>query len=703
VPGTRRGGHGQALAGSVTSAPILRRTLPMSPTRRALSVPALALLACLPVHAGDWPQVGGEGARKYSTRAQITPANVGDLEVAWEYHTGEIERRGAFASASAKVEVNPILLPPGAGGHLVLCTPFSRVVALDPATGRERWVFEPNIRIGGYATPGDPQGLKNPPFANCRGVAHWADRAAPPDAACAERLLLATHDLRLMALDARTGRLCPGFGDNGIVNVEPDVLAAQPPAIVGEVKFPGPPLVVNDVVVVGTSVRDFHRANAPNGAVRAFDARSGAPRWLFDPVPRSAADPAYAGWTPESAAATGAGNAWGMMSADAARGLVFVPTSGPSPDYYGGTRPGDNRYADSIVALRGATGEVAWHFQTVHHDVWDYDNAAQPALVELVKDGRPFPAVVQATKTGMVYIFHRESGEPYFPIEERPVPQGGVPGEKLSPTQPFPVKPPPLVPHEFRDEDFWGITPWERARCVETYKAARRGPIFTPPSLEGTIVVPSPAGGVNWGGVAIDPVSKLLVVSVLRMGHFAQLIPVERLQEKPGGSMAENMMGAPVALAGTPYALKQMALLAPPASLCTAPPFAELVGVDLERGEIRWRSTLGTWERSLPPPMAGAPFSLPLPLPWGTPTFAGPLVTAGGLVFIGATADDRFRAFELATGRELWSDRLPTSAFSLPMSYEADGRQFVVVAAGGHAFIYPKPGDLVRAYALPAR
>jgi quinoprotein glucose dehydrogenase len=322
-------------------------------------------------------------------------------------------------------------------------------------------------------------------------------------------------------------------------------------------------------------------------------------------------------------------------------------------------------------------------------------------MVELAKDGKPFPAVIQATKTGMLYIFHRDTGEPYFPIEERPVPQGGVPGEALSPTQPFPVKPPPLVPHEFRDEDFWGMTSWERTRCIEHFKEARRGAIFTPPSLEGTIVVPSTAGGVNWGGVAIDPRSKVLVTNVLRMAHFAQLIPIEKVQGLGEGNIEENMMGAPGILRGTPYALKQMALLAPPASLCTAPPYAQLVAVDLEHGEILWKQTLGTWDRSLPPPMAGAPFSLPLPLEWGTPTFAGPMVTAGALVFIGATGDDKFRAFDLMSGRELWENELPTSAFSLPMSYEVNGRQYVVIAAGGHAFVYPKPGDLVRAYALP--
>ncbi len=667
-----------------------------------LALPALAALGTAVAGAQSWSVVGGEGARKFAPYTAIDAGNVAQLEVAWDYHTGELTRRGEFVNSSARVQVNPILLPAEAGGHLMICTPFGRVVALDPARGTERWVFEPNIRIGGYATPGDPQGLKSPAFANCRGVAWWTDASAPVEAACRHRILLATHDLKLMALDARNGRLCPGFGKGGIVNVEPEVLTATPPADVGEVKFPGPPVVIGDVVVVGSTVRDFHRADAPDGAVRAFDARTGAPRWIFHPVPRTAADPAAAGWPGDSARHTGGANAWGMMSVDAARDLLFVPTSGPSPDYYGGTRPGDNRYADSIVALRGATGAVVWHFQTVHHDVWDYDNSAQPALVDLMKDGQPFPAVVQATKTGMLYIFHRESGEPYFPIEERSVPQGGVPGEALSPTQPFPVKPPPLVPHEFTDADFWGLTPWARRRCVEQFREARRGPIFTPPSLEGSIIVPSPAGGVNWGGVAIDPASKLLVVNVLRMAHFAQLVPLADAGGQPNGGAGNAMMGEPMALLGTPYAIRQMPLTAPPGLPCSAPPYAELVAVDLERGEIRWRSTLGTWERSLPPPMAGVPFSLPLPLKWGTPTFAGPMLTAGGLVFIGATGDDRFRAFDATTGRELWSARLPTSAFALPMSYEAEGRQFVVVAAGGHPFVYPKPGDLIRAWALPA-
>ncbi len=668
---------------------------------RAVATLAAAVLLNGMAQAQQWQFYGGDaGGQKFAPLRQITPANVGRLEIAWQYRTGELERQPAVQSGTAKVQVNPILLPAEAGGHLVICTPFGRVVALDPARGTERWTYDSRSRIGGYGTPEDPDGTASPGYANCRGVAWWRDGQAVAGAFCSQRILLATHDLRLIALDAPTGKACPGFGTNGIVDVEPAVLAASPPAVRGEVKFPGPPAVVGDVIAVGTSVRDFHRANAPNGAVRAFDARTGAPRWIFDPIPRTPGDPAWAGWTPEAAASTGAGNVWGLMSSDPARDLLFLPTSGPSPDFYGDTRPGDNRYTDSLVALRASTGEVVWHFQTVHHDVWDYDNTAQPTLVELSRDGRPFPAVVQATKTGMLYIFHRETGEPFFPIEERPVPQGGVAGEVLSPTQPFPVRPPPLVPHEFTAADFWGMTPWDLSACRKAYGGYRYGGIFMPPSLEGSIIWPSSAGGVNWGGVAVDPEARVLVTNVLRLGHYAQLIPAEQVAGVKD-SAAENMLGAPVRLLGTPYALKQGALLSPANQMpCTAPPYAELVAVDLQAGEILWRSTLGVWDHTLPPPIV-APYSLPLPLRWGTPGFGGPMLTAGGLAFIGATGDDRFRAFDLASGRELWAHALPTGAYAVPMSYESGGRQFVVVASGGHPFVYQKPGDQITAFALP--
>ncbi|MBC8451798.1 MAG: PQQ-binding-like beta-propeller repeat protein, partial [Rhodospirillaceae bacterium] len=474
---------------------------------------------------------GNSGGQQFSALDQINTDNVGQIEVAWQYRSGELERRSEFHNATAKVQVNPILLPIAAGGHLMICTPFNRIIALDPKTGVERWTYDPAVRIGGYATPDDPEGLKSPAFANCRGVTYWEDESLKESAVCRHRILTATNDLRLIGIDALSGKPCENFGDKGIIEIERSVLDADPPAAVGEVRFSNPPVVVNDVIIIGSGVRDNHRFNAPSGAVRAFDIRTGAPRWVFDPIPRDPADPMHAEWPDDSAKHTGGANVWGPISADEARDLVFLPTSGPSPDFFGGTRPGDNRYADSIVALRGSTGKVVWHFQTVHHDVWDYDNAAQPTLIELEKDDEPFPAVIQATKTGMVYIFHRETGEPFFPIEERPVPQDGVPGEQLSPTQPFPTKPPPLVPHDIGPDDFWGITFFDEGQCRKKYAGARLGPIFTPPSREGTIIIPATAGGMNWGGVAVDPNSKILIAKTLRMAHFAQLIPLDELDD----------------------------------------------------------------------------------------------------------------------------------------------------------------------------
>jgi quinoprotein glucose dehydrogenase len=656
----------------------------------------VAAIAAVGLHgvtlASEWSHyAGNQGGQQYSDLDQIDARNVANLEIAWQYRSGALERRSEFHNATAKVQVNPILLPAVAGGHLVLCSPFNRLIALDPATGAERWAHDPDVRIGGYATRNDPEGLKSPAFANCRGVAYFEDDEASADAQCRHRLLMATNDLRLIAVDARDGETCDGFGDGGSVNVEPAILGATPPAAIGEVRFQNPPLVINGIAIVGTSVRDNHRYNAPSGAVRAFDARTGAPRWEFDPIPRDPATAKRLGWTGDAATFTGGANVWGLMSADEERGLVFLPTSGPSPDFYGGTRPGDNRYADSVVALRASTGEVVWHFQTIHHDVWDYDNAAQPTLIELEKDGRPFPAVIQATKTGMLYIFHRETGEPYFDIEERPVPQNGVPGESLSPTQPFPVKPPPLVPHDFGPDDFWGISFVDRGACREKYAGARTGPIFTPPSTEGTIVVPSTAGGINWGGVAVDPGNRILVTKVLRMGHYVQLIPLAELEDVAETS-GENVMGSPGPLLGTPYAMKQGPFVSPMFTPCIAPPWAAVVAVDLVAGDILWQSALGVLDRLMP---------VPIPLKWGTAAFGGPIVTRGGLVFVGATQDDRFRAFDIDTGEELWSATLPTGAFAMPMTYQVDGRQFVVIASGGHPFIYPVPGDYLTAFALP--
>ncbi len=635
--------------------------------------------------AQEWSVWGGDpGGARYSALNQINVDTIDDLEIAWQVQTGAVEKYPEIANLFAGFQVNPILLPENAGRHLILCTPFHDIIALDPETGEERWRYEPDVHMGGYASDDDPEGKKSLPFKKCRGVSLWQD-SNDPSGFCASRILTGTTDLRLIALDARSGQPCPDFGANGEKDVN-DIYLTKKPAWRNEVQFYSPPVIIGDLMVIGTSVRDNHRIDAPSGAIRAFNVRTGEMAWEWDPIPRDASDPEYVNWDPKAAATTGGGNVWSMMSVDAERDLIFLPTTGPSVDFYGGNRPGDNRYADSIVALRGSTGELVWHFQTIHHDVWDYDNAAQPVLVDLVKDGKPFPAVIQATKTSMIYIFHRETGEPYFKIEERPVPTDGVMGEHLSPTQPFPVAPPPLSPHNFTFEDEWWLN---FGACADKYKDARVGPIFTPPSEEGTLVVPATAGGVNWGSVAIHKPSNTLITNVLNLLHFVQLIPNDKVNPD---ELSGETMGAPRPLIGTPYHLKQGPAMSPRFTPCNAPPFAKLVAVDLNDGTIKWDVPLGTIEKVAP---------IPLPIRWGAPSFSGGIVTGGNLIFIGATADDRFRAFNIENGEEIWSQKMPKGSFAHPMTYKINGRQYVVVVSGGHPFVDQDPGDFVTAFALP--
>lgn len=640
----------------------------------------------------EWMHYGGDaGGSHYSSLDQINRGNVGTLVRAWEYRTGDLDRhpdRKAFAS----FHVTPLLLPAAAGHSLVFCTPFNRLVALDPVTGKERWVFDPLLETG-------PVGTRY----NCRGVAYWQDPQPTATAACTHRLYMGTGDLRLFAIDARTGQPCADFGAGGSVAVKPLVLAeaedrarriGRPVSYRhGDVQFSSPPTVAGSVVVVGSANNTkFRRNDGPSGAVRAFDLRSGELRWSFDPVPRNPGDPEAANWTAEALAATGGANVWSLMSYDAGRDLLYLPTASAAPDFYGGTRPGDNRYANSVVALHAATGAVAWHYQLVHHDVWDIDLPAQPMLIDLALGDRRVPSVVQLTKMGLVFAFDRTSGAPVLPIEERSVPGGGVPGERLSPTQPFPVTVPPLVRAGLNPEDAWGYTFLDRAVCRKAIAGARHGQYYLPPSREGTVNFPGMAV-TNWGGGGFDPQRQLLIVPVNRAPTFTQLIPAGEVDQTTLSNPMAGLMGNPGRLAGTPYAQVFKPLLSPLFSPCNAPPWGELVALDLATGETRWRVPLGVLDKLV---------RLPLPLRWGTPTSGGPIVTAGGLVFIGATMDERFRAFDVETGEELWETTTPTAAMATPMTYQVAGRQFVVVAAGGHMWQYSfKIGDSLVAWRLP--
>lgn len=645
----------------------------MFPRHRVIGVLVLLVLGSLcfavPVMAAGWSHYGGDaGGQRHSAAAQITPANVGKLMPVWTYRTGDMETRAADMKHSA-FEGTPVLV----GGLLVFCTPFNEVIALDPGTGAQKWRYDPKVATG--FRPGNQ-------FV-CRGVTQWTDAGAAPGELCATRLFMGTVDSRLIALDVPTGQPCPGFGAHGQVQIDPGTEVIGP----GEFHITSPPAVARGVVIIGSAISDNRRADAPRGTVRAFDARTGATLWDFNPVTRGAKD-FPADWLHGSAARTGHANVWAPMSADEARGLFFLPTSSPSPDFFGGERVGDNRYANSVVALEAETGEVRWHFQTVHHDVWDYDLPAQPSLVTLQRYGRPLDAVVQVTKTGLVFVFDRDTGKPVFAVEERPVPQDGALGEVLSPTQPFPVAPPPLVPQALTVDDAWGLTPLDRAWCRNRIASHRSEGLFTPPSPLGTILFPFTGGGANWGGMAFDPASQIMYINTSRAAHVVTLIPRADFAAAKAAEPHKEISPQE----GTAWGVKRDILLSPINLPCNRPPFGMLHAIDLSDGTIVWESVLGT-VRDL------APF----PLPWkiGTPNFGGPVVTAGGVVFIGAAMDNYLRAFDAASGEELWQGRLPAGGQATPMTYEWEGRQYVVIAAGGHSTSTTTAGDSVVAFALP--
>ncbi len=643
---------------------------------RAVFMLLLAALGGLPASAdaaGDteWPSWGNDpGGSRYAPLDQIDRGNVDALEVAWTYRTGD--HGEGFPSCQRRAfEATPILLD----GVLYLSTPYGQVHAVDAASGDGLWRYDAGL-------PRDRHYSEN----TSRGVSAWRDPAARPGEACALRILFGTLDARLIALDAATGVPCPSFGVDGAVDLDEGVRPRDP----GDYLVSSPPVLWRDLVITGSAVGDNRAVDVELGIVRAFDARSGALVWSWDPIPRRPDQPHYAQWGETAARQTGAANAWSVLSVDVERGLVFVPVGSASPDFYGGERPGDNRHANSVVALDAASGQVVWAQQLVHHDVWDYDVPAQPVLTSLVRQGREIPAVVQATKTGQLYVFHRETGAPLFDVEERPVPQGGVAGEVLSPTQPFSTLP-PLADHgPLTAEDAWGFTFWDRGHCAEQFERYRSEGIYTPPSLEGTVMWPGYSGGSNWGSVSVDPQRQLVIANTNHLPFVVQLVPRAELEARyRSGDYPDSEFARQT---GTPYGMRRELIASPLGVPCTAPPWGRLTAVDLARGEIAWQIPLGTTRDLAPWPL------------WfidGVPNMGGSVVTAGGLVFIGATTDDFLRAFDVDTGAELWRGRLPAGGQATPMTYLRDGRQYVVIAAGGHGGAGTTLGDYLVAFALP--
>ena len=596
----------------------------------------------------DWLTVGGDrGCRRYSTLEQINRANVAKLQVAWTYHTGEAKN-----GQGPTIECTPVVVD----GTAYVTTGRRRVVALDGASGKVLWEFGP-LSYGPPAGPLASGGVN-------RGVAYWSDGREEGQ----RRIFHGTADGRLYCLDARTGELDPQFGDRGAKDLREDIDREIADLPYGPTSAPA---ICGDVVIVGFSNGEGPGVSAP-GDVRGFDARTGEQLWRFHTVPR----PGEFGnetWAGDSWKNRGGANAWGGASVDVERGLVFVGLGSAAFDFYGGDRHGDNLFANCVVALDAQTGERQWHFQTLRHDLWDHDLPVYPTLVTIDRDGTTIPAVAQVTKTGFVYLLDRVTGEPLFPIEDKPVASSDVPGEQARPTQPIPTRPPPFSVQDFDESNVTNIGPANRRYVLEQLGKLRGGGAFTPPSVRGSVVIPGFHGGANWSGASFDPSTGILYVNSTNLPNII------RLKKSVAGSRYRYGHGGYVQFRdqeGYP-AIK--------------PPWGQLNAIDLSGGEFVWRVTLGEYPELT---ARGIP-------PTGTENFGGSIVTAGGLIFIGGTKDERFRAFDKQSGQTLWETQLQAGAYATPATYAVDGRQFVIVAAGGAGKQRTRAGDAFVAFALP--
>ncbi|HLK64451.1 MAG TPA: pyrroloquinoline quinone-dependent dehydrogenase [Bryobacteraceae bacterium] len=618
---------------------------------------ALLFLFTAQTWAADdgWSAYGHDaGGTRYSTLRQITRENLNRLKVAWTYHTGALEPVTELNDKAA-FEATPVLVD----GVLYLTTPFNAVIALDPASGAEKWKYDPQVnRQHQYSE------------VSSRGVAVWIDSKSPAGAACRVRVFEGTIDARLLALDGKTGRPCEGFGRAGQVDLKDSVEIRESNGKWGDYQVTSAPTVVGDVIITGSSIGDNSEVSTERGVVRAYDARTGKLRWTWDPI----------SWANQQKPRTGAANAWSTLAADPERDLVFVPTGSASPDYYGGMRPNDNRWANSVVALKASTGALVWGFQVVHHDLWDYDVASQPTLIEF----RGKAAVAVTTKIGNLFVLDRETGKPLVTVEERSVPKSDIPGEQASATQPIPAWS-PMVPQRLTADTVWGATPADREWCRAELLKLRNDGLFTPPSLQGSVSFPGNIGGVNWGSAAWDPVRHLLLANTNRVPAVMTLIPRDQLADARKNWKEYPWGGEFARQTGTPYAMHRDWLVSPSGLPCNAPPWGALVAFDLDSGKPRWESPLGTMGGGAPP---------------GAISLGGPMATAGGLVFSAAALDPHLRAFDSDSGKELWSVELPASAQSTPMTYEWEGKQYLVICAGGHGKMKSKMGDSVVAFRL---
>jgi quinoprotein glucose dehydrogenase len=686
---------------------------------RALLTLLLAVLFTISLSAQGWPTYGGDpGGQRFSSATQITRSNLKNLQPIWTFRTHALDTRRP-TNKEASFEATPIL----DGDTLYLTTPYDTVIALDATTGLPRWTHDPALK------PIAPGGL-----VTSRGVALWhGDTAKEAETRIfATRVFIATLDARLLALDAKTGQPCPGFGTDGEIDLTQGIHLQKD----GFYRMTSPPTVIGDIVVVGSGIGDNQQADSESGLVRAYSAIDGKLLWTWEPIP----------WADKQQIRTGAANTWSVISADPALNLVYLPTGSASPDYYGGLRPGDNRDANSIVALDASTGRKVWAFQVVHHDLWDYDIASQPLLFTF---RGTTPAIAITTKMGLVFVLDRRTGAPLYPIHERPVPQSDVPGEITSPTQPF-QNLPPLAPLALSQSDIqtaWQRSPEDAQACQQLFAGLRYEDMYTPPSLRGSILFPGNLGGVNWGSAALDPTTGILYANTNRSAFKVRLIPrygleqnllairlwfydwanwgilagivlalgvlIRRLRRRTWlpGPITLTLIAAlmlaclpvsrlpmphePDSLAHfghelspqshTPYLIERDRLVDPHGHPCAPTPWGAISALNLNTGQMIWRHSLGSM-------VEGANT--------GIVNFGGPIVTASGLVFTAAAEDPYLRAFDAATGEQLWQHDLPVPAQSTPMTYTLNGRQYVVIAAGGHGDKATKLGDSLIAFAL---
>ncbi len=655
--------------------------------------------ATSPSAGADWTAYGGTNlAARNSTLADITPANVGKLAVAWVFHTGDTKQAGDPGEFT--FEVTPLKV----GNTLYLCTPHNHVIALDASTGQALWQFYPKIaninrtsehltcRGVGYHDDGETPApvavgaaaAASDAASDAASASASASAPAPApaaDAKCVQRIITSTMDARLIALDARTGKPCEDFGDHGTVALWTNMPNVTP----GFYMPTSAPLVTQDLIIIGGAINDNVREANPSGVVRAFDVHSGKLVWNWDPGNPDDTAPIEAGKTYSA----GAPNMWSAASADEALGLVYVPLGNKSPDQYGADRsPNVEKFSSAIVALELHTGKLRWARQTVHHDLWDRDVPSQPSLVDLNVGGQVLPALVGPTKQGDIFVLDRRTGEPIIPVKEIPAPGGAVEGDHTAPTQPLSglsFNPPPLT-----EKAMWGITPLDQLMCRIQFHGLRYEGRDTPPSLQGTIVYPGNTGIFNWGGVAVDAERHAMVGQTLQLAFIQQLIPRHDAQT-PLVSDGVAAFGEDF---GGKYAAKMMPFMSPLKLPCQQPPWGAMVAADLTTGKTIWRHRNGTVKDQT------GPFALPFKL--GVPALGGPLVTAGGLAFYSGTTDDFLRAYDLRSGKQLWAGRLPAGGQATPMTYRAgNGKQMVVVAAGGHGSFGTKMGDAVVGYALP--